>query len=235
MPKVNVAQGLQLGISDHMKEYYRQRAVVYRERQDQIIRSIKTDKRTVTEAFKESIPFPELWPLDTPRGFKTFKDRNLTLTHRNWNLAIPYSRWDEEDEVIKGDLEQHLQGIADRFAQLPDQLVADELQQTATLGQALTTCWDGAAIFSATDGDSVDRFGVSGGNRVQAVGLANEADVLQNLLNIQTRFLQFQDTEGQPFYTADEVDESKFIVVCAPALQDKFRRAREARFTLASR
>lgn len=234
MAVVSMLNSLTLGTSKDLLDYYRKppgkEAMV--ERQKQLMRPIKTSLREIKEPLKESIPFPELWPLGTPRGFKTFKDRLLTYTHRNWNLALPYSRWDEEDEVHKGDLQTHLQGMAGRFRQLLDQQMVDYMLATATLGQSLDLAFDGAGLFSATDGDGNARFGATGGNLISKT-IANEADFIDALQSVEQRMLLFKDTESQPFFTPDECEMSKFVVCVGPALVKIARKVQAAKYIAA--
>lgn len=229
MAVVSMANSLTLGASDDLANYYRQVPKAMQDRQDSLCRVIKTELREVKEPLKESIPFPELWPYGAKRSFKTFRDRLLTYTHRNWNLAIPWLRWDEEDEVMKGDLQTHLQGLAHRFRQLIDQLMVDHMLSTATLGQTLGNAFDGAALYSATDGDGAARFGVTGGNKITHP-LSTEGDAINALLNCEVRLRKFKDTETQPFFDADEVTMDHFIVCCGPDVAPIFTKARELRY-----
>lgn len=229
MAVVSMSNSLTLGASDDLVTYYRTRNKAMVDRQEQLCRVIKTELREVKEPLKESVPFPSLWPLNTPRNFATFKDRLLTYTHYNWNLAIPFNRFDEEDEVVKGDLQSHLASAADRFRQMVDQLMADHILGTATLGQALGLAFDGAALFSATDGDGAARFGVSGGN-ILTVPLASEADVVRALIKAGKLYTQFKDTASQPFFVQQEIDVGKMILVCGPALYEQAVVARDAKF-----
>lgn len=228
MPIVDNAQSLELGVSRDLSDYYRKEFVTYDNTRNAVSRVIGTNKRTVEEVIKESIPFPSLWPLGSPRTYKWLRDRVQTLRHYNWELALPWSRWDEEDDVLK-DLRPHLSQMAGRFNQIIDQLMADELQQSATLGQTLSTAHDGVALFSALDGDSQNRLGVSGGNIVATSGVATEADIIDALYNVRTRFLNMKDTEDQPFWTPAEVAMSRFMVIHGPALTEVMDRAREVK------
>lgn len=229
MAVVSMLQSLVLGASKDFLDYYRKQPKAMLDRQEALCRVIKTELREVKEPLKESIPFPSLWPYGEPRSMKTFKDRIVTFTHQNWNLAIPWSRWDEEDEVAKGDLQTHLQAMAGRFRQLIDQLMADQLTATATMGQTLQLCFDGAAFFSTTNGDSAARFGVTGGNKLTAP-LSNEGDIINALLRAEARLANYKDTASQPFFDTDEVSMDKFIVCCSPNLAPIVQKARELKY-----
>lgn len=230
MPVVSMEQSLTIGASRDLADYYRNAMPeAMLKRQNALCRSITTKLREVKEPLKESIPFPQLWPYGQPRSFKTFKDRLLTYTHRNWNLAIPWLRWDEEDEALKGDLQTHLEGMAKRFRQLIDQLMVDYMVASASLGQTLDNAFDGAALHSSTDGDGNARFGVTGGNTITHP-LGSEGDVVNFLQQCERRFAEFQDTESQPFFDGDDVSMDNFIVCVSPALMPIFSKARDLRY-----
>jgi len=228
MPIVNNTSSRRIGILSDFAEIYKNRYPVYASRQDKFIKRGTVKTRIAEYALKESIPVPEFWEYNEPRTRKTLKDRYLTVYHYPFQLALPYNRWDEEDDVL-GDLRSHLESMTNRFLQIPDIMVSDYLNNAATMQPTLSTAFDGVALASATDGDGNDRFGITGGNIVTSTGVGTVAAILHDLWTCQTRWLQFLDTEGQPFFSPEEVAIDKVTCVVPSHLLEVFQNAREAK------
>lgn len=67
------------------------------------------------------------------------------------------------------------------------------------LHSAVPTAPDGAAMFAALDGDSADRFGISGGNIVSGHLWTTGEGVRSGFFAAIEQIGQFQDPRGQPF------------------------------------
>lgn len=226
---VSVAEGLRLGVQDDMGEYFRGRGRTELVYERMFTREIKTDKRKVMESFKESIPFPDLWAYGETRTHSDFKDRFIEFVHQNWNLTIDHSRWDEADEVIKGDIKVHLNALVGRFIQLEQQLWLDTVLVQASLGQPSTLAWDGAAITANQDGDGNARFGVAGGNKI-ITPLSTVADCFDALTKGKLRFRQMKDTAGQPFWQGSEIGYKNMVIMCAPEKETVWLNLLNAKF-----
>lgn len=232
---VTMSESLRLGLSDDFVDYFRQYGDQDLEIVNRVCKTVKTDLRKVSNSFKESIPFPKLWPKGTPRHHASFRDRNIEYFHRNYSLAIDYDRWDQDDETIKGDLQTHLQGMAGRFSELVLQLFVDGIQGVQTLGQPATLCYDGAALTAAQDGDGNARMGVTGGNKVTSAKLADESDLITALINARKRFRQMKDTADRPFWKGTPIDFRNMLLLAAPKHEGMIDRAMKATATVVDR
>jgi len=228
MPVVSNIQSRRLGILSDFAEMYKNRYPVYAARQDKFIKRGTVKTRLAEYAMKESLPFPEYWGYNEPRTRKTFKDRLMTVYHYPFQLAIPWNVWDEEDDIL-GDMRSHIESMTNRFLQIPDVMFSDYLNNASTLQPAISNAFDGVVLCSATDGDGVARFGVTGGNIVASSGVGTVAAVFHDLFQCQQRWLQMLDTEGQPFFSPEEVALDKITVFAPSHLLEVFQNAREAK------
>ena len=80
MPVVSNTQSLQAGVKKDLMDFWRQKYPVYREQQEKLMRILpQTNLRNASYPFKESLPFPTLWPYGTGRIYQTFKDKVVQM------------------------------------------------------------------------------------------------------------------------------------------------------------
>lgn len=220
MPSVNITQSLKAGVQGWIKETWRQVVPVFAKQQELLVRTLPYSSiRNVSMVFKDSLPFPSLWDYGTPRSYKNFQDRVLQVLLIPYSIAIAYSHYDELDDQI-GDIKEHVQSSIKRFAQLPDVLISEYFNGTASLNPSLSNAFDGASIFSATDGAGADRLGVSGGNIISGSGL-NAAGFIHDLSVAQRRFMNFVDPVAlKPIYDPADVAYDKLEVIVPTSLNE---------------
>lgn len=231
MPSIiSNTQSLRAGVQAELKDFWRQKMPVYQKQQALFLRQLPdTNLRNVPYVFKESLPFPKLWPYGKGRTYQAFQDRILYMNTVPYDLTISWSEWDERDDQL-GDLKQHVQSAVNRYGMLPDRLIAEYLNGAASLNPSLLTAYDGAAIVSATDGDGAARFGATGGNIVTGSGLSPAA-IVHDLAVAQQRFLSFLDpTAKLPIFDADEAAYSKLECVIPKTLNEIFQKASESEY-----
>jgi len=230
MPVANITRSLIAGVQDDLKESWRQTIPVFQKQQDALVKFLKGIKiRNAQYAWKESVPFVKLWPYGDARTPQTFKDRYLALGKYNYELSIPWSKFDEDDDLL-GDMRQHVQAAVKRYAQLPDVLISEYFNNSASLNPSILTCWDGAAMFSTTDGDGAARGGVTGGNIVTGTGLS-VAGVIHDLHVAQRRFLDFVDpTASKPIFSADDVDFKNMMLIGPNEANEVFQKAANSEY-----
>jgi hypothetical protein len=216
MPVINNYQSLQAGIRRELMDIWKQKYPIYRQQQEKAIRMLpQINLREATYAFKESLPFPNLWPYGMPRQYQTFKDKAITMAVVPYELTIPWSVWDERDDQL-GDIRSHVQMAVERFLQLPDVLFAEYLNAAASLNPSLYNCYDGAALFSSVDGNGDARYGVTGGNIITGSGLT-AAGLITDLAQVQERALKMVDpTASKPLFAADDVKFNAMFVIGPP-------------------
>lgn len=225
MPTVNIQQSLKAGVINALMDTWKQTMPKFEEQQKLMIRQLPyTNIRNASYPWKESLPFVKLWNYGMPRTYQLFRDRVLTMGLVPYELTIPWSRFDQEDDQL-GDTLQHVQLAVERYGMLPDVLIAEYLNGVANLNPSLANAYDGASLFSATDGDGASRLGVSGGNIVSGSG-ASVAGVIHDINVVHRRLLNMVDsTAGKPIFDPKDITLSKLHVIAPTALNEIFLKA----------
>lgn len=226
---VQPQESMRAGVLGDLQETYRQKAPIFEKQQNLLVRKLpKTNLREARYPFKESTPFPEPRAYGAGRNYQSFKDRVITLGLNLFDVAIEWDRFDEADDQI-GDLRQQVDSTVNRFLMLPDVLIAEYFNGTASYNYSLKNCYDGATMFSATDGAGANRMGVSGGNLVTGSGLAFTS-VSHDLFTVSQRFSYMVDpTAGKPIFSPDEVNFNKLHVIFPNSLSEIFYNLAEAK------
>ena len=228
MATANIQESLKAGVLADLKETWRQVVPTFQKQQELLVKQLPfSDIRNASYPFKESLPFVKVWNYGMPRQYQTFKDRVIQLNKTPYELTIPYSRYDQIDDQLK-DMQEHVQSSVKRFAQLPDVLIAEYLNAVADLNISLANCYDGAGLFSATDGDGAARLGITGGNIITGSGISVPG-VLHDIAMAQQRLLKMVDpTAGKPIFSPDEVEFSKLEIIGPNELNEIFQTASKA-------
>lgn len=149
-------------------------------------------------AFQAAAP-PVFWPRGRPISSKAFKDMGLTIRVDTWGTKVEWNRDDARDDQT-GSLVTMAKNAGDLWYQRDD---ANWFQifNAATDSDGLPAnpnAMDGAACFSATDGGSAARFGVTGGNIVSGQSFTSGAGLRAGYQAALSRMFQFTNTENQP-------------------------------------
>ena len=228
MPIVNVSNSLIAGIQRDLADFWRQPTPTYDELRKALIYPLPWKPiRNMPLVFKETLPFPELWNYGDGRNKKSFKDRIVYGTIKNYSLVIPWSKFDEEDDQL-GDLRAHVQRAVIQYKKLPAVLTTEYFNGVPVYNPALVPAYDGVSLFSSVDGNGHARFGVSGGNIVTGSGLTT-AGVLNDLFVALDRFMQMRDpTAGLPIFSSDEANLSNLTAIIPTGLMELFTKATKA-------
>jgi hypothetical protein len=225
MPIANIDRSLVAGVLADLKETWRQSIPVFRKQQEMLMRTLAVSNvRNAQWAWKESVPFPEFWPYGGSRTVQNFRDRYISMGKYNYDLTIAWSRWDEEDDQL-GDIRPHVQMAVQRYGQLPDVLMSEYFNGTASLNPSILNAYDGASLFSATDGDGNARLGITGGNIITGSGLT-VAGVVHDIAVVQRRFLNFVDPTAQkPIFSPEDVAFKNFMIIGPNEANEVFQKA----------
>jgi len=225
MPVIQNANSQRAGIINFLMETWRQKFPTFEEQFKLLVMNLPyTTIRNAEYGWKESVPFPSKWKYGTPRTYKTFKDRRIRVSLMPFTLNIPYNKYDEMDDQL-GDMKTHVNQSIDRYGMLPDQLVAEYFNNTLTgdLNDAFASVWDGASLFSATDGNGDPRGKVSGGNIVTGSG-NSVAAIMHDMAVVQRRFMAFRDTANQPIFTEAQAAYTRMHAIIPTSLNEKFQK-----------
>lgn len=168
---------------------------------------IPSDKLTEYFAYFQTAPYPVRWRRGDPIPTAAFDSKQFNVTNYDYGRRIPWHENDEADDQLRA-LIPHVKTLAEHCASHPSRMLL-QMITGATDDDLLPTipnAPDGAAIYAAQDGDSNDRFGVSGGNIITGSGISSSTDIRNDFFNAVERFGQFQDTEGQPLFPGEIMD-----------------------------
>lgn len=158
-------------------------------------------------------PNLEMWEDGSEIPLANMEDFTGQIVHKAFGIGIPYNR----DDVIYERSQSLLEMVRDTANKL-DVLDARVLKQFAddsvdnSLYPTVPNAFDGAAMFSTTDGNGADRFGYSGGNVETGAYLDTPAEFLNGLIAVQNRAASFLDTDGQPKWSGDQLMEMVLVI-----------------------
>jgi len=180
---------------------------------------IPSDKAVEIFGYLESSPYPQRWVDGENIPSRNFLSRQFSVTNWTWGMQVKWKINDRQDDQTRSLFDQ-ARAAGDHWATLPERLFFQILTSTAdaTLLPAIPNAPDGLALFAA------NRFGLGAGNIVATGGVATTAAVQANFFGAIAAFGQFQDTEGQPLWGQDKLDQG-FTVIYNVANQQVFTQA----------
>lgn len=218
------------GIKANLKEMWRQTVPTWETEQETLFKRLPADNlRMATYVFKEALPFPKLWMYETGRQYDSFMDRKIDVSIFPYQLTVTWNGFAADDDQI-GDFQEHAKSAIDRYKALPYTLAMEYFNGTALQLPWLALTYDGASLFSSTDGDGNDRLGVSGGNILTGSGVSPEG-VMNDLAAAQRRFMAFLDpTARMPIFDGKAADYSKMIAIVPTAMNAIMKKVSEAEY-----
>lgn len=174
---------------------------------DVVALDLPSDKRTEIYALHRTMPYPAHWRRGDAIPVEATDTLSYQLTNLRFGKGIEWEEDDRKDNQI-ADLFTEAQQLGANFASLPSRMFAEVLAGSASLLPNIPNSPDGAALFSATDGASAARFGVSGGNIITGTGVASAATIVTDFFSAVVRQSQFLNTKGQPYFEPDVSTES---------------------------
>jgi phage major head subunit gpT-like protein len=173
---------------------------------------VPSDKAEEIYGYWQKAPYVRQWIRGEEIQRKAPKSVNWRVKNLDWAVAIP---WHEND--MNDDLTRSLRAVAQdsgrSFGTL-DERVLYQILTSSTDNDLLRTmpiAPDGVGLYSATDGDAADRFGVSGGNIETGSGVATPDALQTDFFDGVERMRRFLDTEGQPM-VSPEIMRQGFVV-----------------------
>lgn len=191
---------LALGVSSAYWEAYfqRQQASLQTPLSRLVVEIPATADQIKLAAFQAAAP-PVFWPRGRPISSKAFKDLGLSIRVDTWGTKVEWNRDDAADDQT-GSLKTMARNAGDLWFQRDDAnwfQVFNASTDSDGLPAALTAM-DGAACFSATDGASAARFGVTGGNIVSGQVFTTGSGIRAGYQAALARMFQFTNPESQP-------------------------------------
>ena len=139
-----------------------------------------------------------------------------------WARRVPWSKWDRKDDQTQS-LFEAARMAGESAALLDERFFFDLLIAggggTAVTLPAVQNAPDGVSGFSATDGDSAARFGITNGNLLTGSGVTTVHDVQADYYGALEQFMGFQDGKSQPLLSAETVNAGTIIIHAAADTQ----------------
>lgn len=164
-----------------------------------LIEEIPATADQIKMAYFESAPLPSYWRRGRPATSQGFKDVGWSIQVLDWEGSVEWDWRDAADDQT-GSLVSRAKETGGKFWQR-DHAVFFQILNASTDAAglpAIPNAADGAACFSATDGASANRFGVSGGNIVSGQSFSSGAGLRAGYQAAISRLFQFTDTVSQP-------------------------------------
>lgn len=209
----NFESALKQGIYRHLEKTWELQAPVFEELNNaKAFRLPNVGTRTSKFGFHGSFGRPEIWDFASGRRHQGIDDYEIDVTMVPFEQTIDIHSRDRKHTQLS-DPRQYIASSTHRFLQIPQRQMRDYQEGTTDANITLHTAWDGATLYSATEGDgSTDRHSVSGGNIL--TGFTRTKEGLHSMLkNAQELFLAFKDTKGEDLiFQFSDVSFDKFMV-----------------------
>lgn len=165
---------------------------------------VSSDKAEEIYAYWKKAPYMRQWIRGEEIQRKAPASVSWRVKNLDWAIAVPWHENDMADDQTRS-LRQVAQDGGRSYATL-DERVLYQILTGATDNDLLRTqpvAPDGVGLFSATDGDAADRFGVSGGNIESGSGVATPDALQTDFFDGVERMRRFLDTESQPMISPE--------------------------------
>ena len=217
---VQASDALQRGVKNTFGHTWKRRYELNDKRVGPLCESVPSDKYKEMYVYPETAPYVRRRPYGQPITVGSFRFRSFDVENLAWGIGVTY---DESDALYDQTnlLVQQARAAGVSFGGLKERVAFQILTGAtdANLLPSLPNAPDGAAMFSATDGASANRFGVSGGNLLPGSGIGSAAALRSDLFNALELFHLFQDPEGQPALDAGIIDQGVHIYFNANNLE----------------
>lgn len=189
------------------------------------VQVVGSNKREELYAYPETAPYPALQRRHQGPKIKSFKFVQFRIPNYAWALRIPY-HVDDVDDDLTGSLMPMARMGGEHFGTL-DERIFFQILTSGTDDELLPTTLtapDGVALYSATNGAGAARFGVTGGNIVTGTSNPTAQDIRDIYQDVLARWINMQDTQGQPLINPSIIKEG-VTIVHGPALTRQVKEA----------
>jgi len=178
-----------------------------------------SDKLQEVYGVLDSATYPVRWGAGNTIPSKGFSSSQLTVQNRDFGRRVYLPRNWEDDQT--GQVFNVARQLGQRWATLSERIFFQFIQASTDpdLLPAVPNSIDGNSLYAATA-----RYGSASGNVVTQTGSTTVQQIITDAYSVRRRFLEFQDTESQPFF--DSADVGSMRVFHGPSLELVVRQAR---------
>jgi hypothetical protein len=176
-----------------------------------VMSDISATNRTHDFAYFNAAGHIEFWRRGDAIPSEAFDSTTFPATVHNWGKRVEWHRDDRQDDQTQSLMQMAAQ-LGRSTGLVRERMFFDLLTGTASFLPSIPNAPDGVGFFSATDGASAARFGVTGGNLLTGSGVTSLSAVRADYYAAYEQFKQFQDGKGQPLFTDDIVDSGMVII-----------------------
>jgi len=218
---------LLMGIRNEFIGTYMRRAIAADEFWNRLFfRPVPVSGSYYQYTFPETAPYPERHLRGQPPVSGSFRYIGNRLDVYAYAVRV-HAHTDDVDDDQTGSVWANAQRAGANFGSLKERLAIQLLTGTTDLRllPTIPLCADGAALFSETDGEGEDRFGVQGGNVIK-IGTDPDANDIREFItkHLPATFRRFKDTEKEPLFDPNEIN-AGVALVHGPELEEEMRKA----------
>lgn len=163
-----------------------------------------SDKLQEVFGWLETPSYLTWWPADSPIPTASIGSARYTIINRDFGRRHVLPRNVEDDQT--GTAMQFARMLAGAYSILPVEIFYQIIQNTTYNGTtaplpAVSTAADGSALYIATT-----RYGSADGNVVAATSTSTVQGIITDLISVKRRKLNFQNTQGRPYWVNNEVN-----------------------------
>lgn len=159
-----------------------------------------SDKISELYGFMNSPLHPVVWKPGDIIGSKSILSTQFRVQNRDFGRRVYLPRNYTDDQT--GSVMAVSRGLGSNWAMLPERIFYQYIQNSTDndLLPAVPTSADGNNLYVSST-----RYGSSSGNTVTQTGSSTVQQIITDFFSVVRRFMEFQDTESQPFWPADIV------------------------------
>lgn len=162
---------------------------------------VTSDKISELYGFMNAAIYPVRWDPGNVIGAQSILSVQFRVANRDFGRRVYLPRNYEDDQT--GTAFQVARTLGTNWATLSERIFYQVIQAGTDndLLPANPNAADGNAIYLTTT-----RYGSSSGNVVSVVDTATVQGVITDIYSVKRRFMEFQNTESQPFWDPTDVD-----------------------------
>lgn len=209
----NLQSSIVQGIFRDFNNMFKVKSPVYKKMNERIMRKVPDSSvRNGKYGWKNSVPVVNLWEHGTGRKHQAIDDSEIEIPIFPYEQTSDVHYRDIKHDQL-GDIREHMNFGVNRFLAHPQKLTSEYMNAVSVQNPSLLKAYDGADLYSATDGNGSARFGRTGGNIL--TGFDRTVEGFSDFLyQVQSAYLALFDTTTEELlFGYEDVSFDKMFVV----------------------